>query len=335
MKNWLIQQICHFFPKKKKKEKEQKRVLVVSTTGLGDTLWATPALRALKTQNKDLFLSVLTSPIGFLALKDNPHIDRLFIFKSVAIFPLLKKLHFDTIYIFHASQRIIFPLCHFLSPTRLIGTAGINKGLDSLFTTLHPKLHEHEIHRRLGLIGMKEAPTEMEFSFASHEIPPVPAHSYGIHPGAHDPFKQWDPNYYIELGNWLVKEHGAHLFISGSSHELPLLTRIAQEIPGAKVLTLPLPLFAEHLKQFCCFITNDTGPMHLALALKVPTLALFGPTDPELCGPLNTPFAQVIKVPATCHPCLKQKCHLPFCLEQLSVARVIKEIKKMFPNLTR
>ena len=334
MKNRVIKFLCALFLRKKGSPPPQKRVLIVSTTGLGDTLWATPSLRALKKKDPTLFLAVLTSPGGSMALEGNPHIDALLTFKSISIFFTLKDLRFDTICLFHASQRVIFPLCYFLFPFRFIGTAGINKGLDSLFTHLIPPSHDHEIVRRLSLVGVKGAGTEMEVFFHTPAIS-LPPDSYGIHPGAKDKFKQWTPEYYAELGRRLIKETQGTIFLTGSAEEKPLLTLIASQIPGSHILILPLPLLAAHMKQFRCFITNDTGPMHLALALKVPTLALFAPTDPTLCGPLNAPYAQIVQAPPTCFPCLKQKCHEPFCLRQISVDDVINKIKKMFPNFRR
>ncbi len=305
---------------------KKERLLIVSTTGLGDTLWATPALKALKTREPSIFLAVLTSPVGATVLKDNPHIDKLFVLKGFSLFFRLKKEGFDTIYLFHASQRIILPLCYLLFPSHFIGTQGLNKGLDSLLTEARPPCYEHEILRRLALIGMKDAPTDMDFFFSPSDKTSLPPNSYILHVGAKDRFKQWAPNYFIALGNRLIEEKKGSIFISGSQEEKPLLNSIATHIPGAQVLILPLPLFAQTLTLCHYFITNDTGPMHLAFALKVPTLALFGPTDPNLCGPLNIAEAKIIKVPSTCTPCLKQKCRLPFCLEQISLSQVMSAL---------
>jgi ADP-heptose:LPS heptosyltransferase len=55
------------------------------------------------------------------------------------------------------------------------------------------------------------------------------------------------------------------------------------------------------------FISNDTGPMHLANALRVPVVAIFGPTDPAVTGPFEQP-ARVVKHDVPCWPCFYRKC---------------------------
>jgi heptosyltransferase-1/heptosyltransferase-2 len=69
-------------------------------------------------------------------------------------------------------------------------------------------------------------------------------------------------------------------------------------------------------------IANDTGPMHLAFAQKTPTIGLFTPTDPALCGPYYVDAAVTIAKKPTCTPCLRKRCKEPFCLMQISVQEV-------------
>ena len=74
----------------------------------------------------------------------------------------------------------------------------------------------------------------------------------------------------------------------------------------------------------CCdlFITNDSGPMHLAAALRVPTLAIFGPTDQFATGPLS-PTAVVLNKKVECSPCLLRECPIDHrCMVRVSAERV-------------
>ena len=76
-------------------------------------------------------------------------------------------------------------------------------------------------------------------------------------------------------------------------------------------------------------ISNDTGPMHLALAVQTPTIGLFTPTDPNLCGPYFVNSTLAIAKKQTCSPCLRKKCAEPFCLLQIGVNEVYDAVVKL------
>src|SRR5476651_2674765 len=67
-----------------------ERFLIVSTTGLGDTLWGTPAIRALRESYPNAYISVLTTPLGKQVLQGNPHIDEIFVAKEPPLLSLIK-----------------------------------------------------------------------------------------------------------------------------------------------------------------------------------------------------------------------------------------------------
>jgi heptosyltransferase-2 len=88
------------------------------------------------------------------------------------------------------------------------------------------------------------------------------------------------------------------------------------------------------IKKFDLFITNDTGPMHLAFASLTKSIALFAPTDAHLVGPLNVDNSMVIQKEKTCLPCIKKNCLNPFCMLQISPQEVVNcAIKLLKPNL--
>ena len=282
---------------------EHERILVVSTTGLGDTLWSTPAIRALKTQKPNSCLAVLTSPIGSQVLKHNPHIDHTFIARDPLLPRLptlvskLKKHNFDTVLVFHTSQRLALPICAWTKAPVIAGTRGINKGLDHLLTHPVEQKNEHEITRRLRIckrigINMPKDQT-LEWHISDRErlkalqiLSEFDNPIVALHPGAKDQFKQWPAEHFVKLGNMLV-EAGLDVAITGNFGEAHLAEPIAKQIPLAKSIAgkHSLRVFSAFLKYVDLVITNDTGPMHIAFAHRTPTIALFGPTDPNKCGP--------------------------------------------------
>lgn len=326
--------------------------MIVSTTGLGDTLWGIPAIRALRQNFPGAYIAVLTSPIGHELLKNNRMINELFVLRKPHLFSLfghflkLRKRNITEILLFHASQRLLFPFCAFLNAREFIGTKGINKGLDTLFTkTLeHPPVHE--IERRLKIVketgaeildpslemtlcceDEKRADLFLQERWVSPVLPLV-----GIHPGSKDDFKRWPEEHFIEAGNRLVQHLGCQIVVTGNSSEKALVERIASKIEGAIALTGELGLgpLAALIGRFSVMISNDTGPMHIAFAMKTPTVALFSPTDPKLCGPYHAPNSLALYKKRTCTPCLRKKCAAPFCLLQISPQEVYDAAVSLF-----
>ncbi len=318
-------------PIRKHLPSEKRRILIVSTTALGDTLWATPSIESLRKSFPDAYLCVLTSPIGLEVFKTNPWIDKMYLFEK--ILPLWRKLYqerFDTILIFHTSQRIVLPLCSLLGASRIIGTSGLHKGLDTLLTDPMAPLLEHEILRRLRMvekIGGKIYTEELSFHPAIKH-PPMQKW-IALHPGSKDRFKRWPSRHFVEVGKILSEEMNYQILITGTKNELPLMKEIASQIPKSTLLNVNLSLheFAGLLNEVDCLISNDTGPVHLAFALKIPVIAIYGPTNPNLCGPHRAKNAIVLSKPPSCTPCLKRMCNLPFCLQQIGPLDVIEALR--------
>ncbi|OGN55938.1 MAG: hypothetical protein A3D96_07000 [Chlamydiae bacterium RIFCSPHIGHO2_12_FULL_44_59] len=321
------------------------RFLIVATTALGDTLWATAAIESIKKERPDCHLAVLTSPIGMEILRYNPYVNQLFIMKeplSKYFFSLRKKLfqeRFDTVLLFHASQRLALPLCSLIGAKKIIGTCGINKGLDDLLTHPLPNHFQHEITRRLALIqavGIVPSVETLSIHLLPHEtLPPRGKGPWiALHPGSKDAFKRWPKEHFIELGRRLKKTRDCEILITGSTQELALTKAVAAAIPGAHLDPPDRPLreFAALLSQMDLLISNDTGPVHLACALNRPVIALYASTDPALCGPHKAKLAHVIARRATCDPCLKRKCRLPFCLMQIGPEEVLQAVNLFVPG---
>lgn len=353
MKNFFVKLLLFFAASKRKKGKSPfpNKFLVVSTTALGDTLWGTPALKALKHTYPHSSLCVLTSELGEQVLRHNPHIDELFVIKHALFFSLLrhfyslKKRNFDAILIFHSSQRLILPFCALLGCPQIVATAGLNKDLDFILTSALENKAQHEIERRLDIVkevGAVVQERELEFFFTGedektterflerHGISPSTI-LIGIHPGAQKMFKQWSADNFIQLGNTLKEELGCKIIITGSQEEAFLVLQIASKISEAIPMAgeLSLPAFAVLQKRMALFVTGDTGPMHMAFAMKTPTIALFGPTNPDLCGPHHAKNSIVIQKKKTCSPCLMKKCEDPFCLLQIGVKEVCEKALKL------
>ncbi len=336
MKNRLIL-TCVQFLRKFIPNNYTQNFLIVSTTGLGDSLWATPALQSLKTSFPASRITLLTTPTGEQVLRHNPWVDQTIVFKDPLLphlFSLWKQLRREkigTVLCLHASQRLALPLCSLIGATRIIGTFGINKGLDDLLTNSLHNSYQHEIVRRLEIVEIIGAarttealsyfPTQEELSSASTE--PFIA----LHPGSKDTYKRWPIDHFVTVGRHL-QQLGHNILITGTPEERPLMNQLAEQIPNAKLAdsTLSLRSFAALLARASLLISNDTGPVHLAIALNTPVIALYSPTNPSLCGPHTAKNAIALAKPPTCTPCLKRKCKAPFCLLQIGPEEVLTHV---------
>lgn len=352
IKNGLIRFIVNlsrrFDTLRRSKTWPPNRFLIVSTTGIGDTLWGTPAIRALKEAYPEGFIGILTTEIGAELLRGNPHIDRFFIFRRgfrfFSLLNLLKELkqeRFDIAFIFHASDRIIWPLIFFTGAFQIIGIIGQNKGLDFILTRAIEQEDVHGAEMRLRLTREVGVSCKTDFDLAIYLLEEEKRKAskffeslcfdgdsliIGLHPGAQKPFKCWPAERFIEIGRRLVELADCKVVVTGSRKEQKLCDYVASQITGAVSVAgmITLRETASIIEKMQLFITNDTGPMHMAFALGTPTVALFCPTDPGLCGPYNAKDVVIIKKPLTCDPCIGKKCLTPLCMEQITVEEVVE-----------
>ena len=333
------------------------RFLILSATGVGDTLWGTPAIRALRETYPQSFIGVLTSPAGFEILKRDPNIDDFFVFRRgaggiISLPGMLKKLRmkkFEVAFIFHSSDRILWPLCYLAGPSERIGMKKANKGLDFLLTRCLPNPQDdHGILKRLNLVGemgvrrdpgkiciyLDSQDRQMADRFLeAHGIDPR-SPLIGLHPGAQKPFKCWPARNFVAVGNNLGRKFGSRVIITGDEQERGLAEEVASRVKNAVSAAGKLSLrgTAALIEKMQVFITNDTGPMHVASALKIPTVALFSPTDPAICGPYLDGRSIVIQKPKTCSPCLGKSCEYPICMDQITPEEVIEAAERILES---
>jgi lipopolysaccharide heptosyltransferase II len=331
------------------------KFLIVSTTGVGDTLWATPAIRALKETYPGSSIGVLTSPAGGEILKGNPHIDEYFIFREglagiLSLPRLIKKLRqnkYGIAFIFHASDRLLWPLSYMAGPSEIIGLEGENKGLDFILTQCLAKFQTiHGIEKRLRLVqaaGAYSRQSRLRLYLNGQDrsralrfledngIDPY-SKLIGLHPGAQKSFKCWPLKNFAAVGNALSEKLGCRILITGDGEEKALAAKLVSEIKNACSAAGQLSLreTAALIEKMDLFITNDSGPMHMASALATPTIALFCPTDPALCGPYLDDRCRVIAKPKTCFPCKGKNCDQPVCMEQICPEEVVTTAVRIF-----
>lgn len=327
------------------------RFLVFSATGVGDTLWSTPAIRAIKAAYPEAVIDVVTTAMGRELLMHNPNISDLFTFRRggrgalglLRLAMLLRSRRYDTAFVFHISDRVLVYLVFLAGAGRAVGNPC---GYDEMGVVLDASVPGdglHYIERRLqvaGAHGVRPQGRALDLILSDDEISSArrmldgrgldgAAPVIGLHPGAQDSYKCWPERNFIELGKRAARELGCRVVVTGGPSEALMARRVADAIQGAVNLAgeLSIRQLAATIKQLDALVSNDTGPMHMGFAVGTATLGIFCPTDPALNGPVDVPNAYVVAMPPTCEPCVARKCKRPACLEQITVEMAFCALK--------
>lgn len=153
-------------------------------------------------------------------------------------------------------------------------------------------------------------------------------------PGATWPTKRWPERHWRELAALLAARQERPVRVLAPPGGGAVAAAMAGGMPGAGVEALPelaLPQVLDHLAGAAGLVTVDGGIMHAAIALRVPTLALFGPTDPGLWFPYEAsgPF-RVLATRPPCHPCHLHECPAFVCLPELWPGLVVDAALDLF-----
>jgi heptosyltransferase-2 len=319
----------------------------------------TPAIRAIRKQFPNTHVSLLAKPWVVPVFENSEHIDRLLIYDDkgrhqgiLGKFRLardLKKYHFDaTILLQNAFEAALITFLAGI-PLRI----GYNTDVRQLLLT-HTVSCTDEIKKKhqtdyylniIRGIGMKEDNQELYLRlnqrdrFRAEKILleqhlSLDDKMVGINPGAtYGPAKQWPLDRYAQLADKIQTFTGGRIIIFGGPNDKNLGGNISQrmqhrpiDLSGKTSLGEAMAL----IERCDLFITNDSGLMHVAAALDVPLIAVFGSTNSIATGPLSQ-NSRIVQIPLECSPCLRPECpkgHLD-CMDRISVDMVFKVVKEI------
>ncbi len=183
-----------------------------------------------------------------------------------------------------------------------------------------------DVSDRVALLKLPSAPMAIQPGQTEWRICLCPGAEFGE-------AKRWPLDRYAGAINKLRTDHPGitiHASVVGSPAEAKLgedlAAMIAEPFENLAGKTT-VDQLVEHLKTCHIVVSNDTGTMHLAAALGIPTVAIFGSTEPVLTSPIGT-IHRVIREKVPCSPCFKRECPIDFpCMTGISVDRVASEIE--------
>lgn len=192
----------------------------------------------------------------------------------------------------------------------------------------HESFYYLELLRRIGWLERLPAQPDARLRGIGHDPQPL----VGVSPGAaFGTAKQWLPERFAEAAARVALRLGAAVEVFGSASERELCEQVAGR---ARDLGAParsragettLEEFIRRAAQCRVFLANDSGAMHIAAALGVPTVAVFGSTDPQATSPLG-PWTRIVREPVDCSPCLLRECPIDHrCMTRVTADRVAAE----------
>lgn len=345
--------------------KPRKKILVLRYRFIGDTILTVPFLRNLRRAEPDAFIAWVVAPGSSDVVHGIPYVDELIVWDPETIhadsrgghrslaskvrFILdLRSRKFDKAYVLKRSfSSAIIAL---LSGAReRIGFD--TEGRRFLLTKAVPYRHDrHEVLNFLDVLSADGVPvvddhleawlSPEEERFAEEFLAGAGAspdeRPIAIHPFAANQIRAWPEDRFIEVANRLQEAHGCRIVLFGGGRDTELGRRMQEGISPAPLMavgTTDLRQTMAILSRCRLLVCNDSGIMHLAAALRVPLVAVFGPQSPVKFGPWGS-SCQVVYSDFPCSPC-KQKFFTecepsergkPKCLEAIPVATLLDAV---------
>lgn len=332
-----------------------KKIVVRSVNWIGDAIMTTPAITQLAENFPDAKITIVVKEWVKDVFISNPFIDDIIVCNPknrVGYIRLIKKLRkerFDIGIVFPNS----FSSALFLFLLGVKYRVGYKTDCRGMFLNIKtPRTPDLEFEKLridyflniADLIGKKQAGRELVLNvskeseiFAKNFLKGNKVNEkdtiIGFNPGAaYGKAKRWPAKKYAELGNRLISAYNAKLVLFGGSYDQGLVNMLAKELRNKCVIAAGKTTLQDSIglvNKCKLFVTGDTGPLYIASALRIPTLAIFGPTNPDTVA-IPSEKLQIIYKKVSCSPCFLRECPNDHrCMEDVSVEEVFAEISRM------
>lgn len=325
------------------------RILVRATNWVGDAVMSLPALRVLRERFPRAEISILAKPWVAELYGRERFCDRLIPYTARTLGEKytaardLRRFGFDCAILLQNAFEAAAVAWGGRIPER-IGYA--RDGRSVLLTRAvaapkrgeiprHERFYYLELLRRAGLIDQmpENDLIRLDGAAAAREAGLTRLREFGlgdavigVSPGAaYGSAKRWLPDRFAQAADRVAGEIGASVAVFGSREERELCARVVAAVRSRTRNFAGETSLAEFIEMAAAcrvYLTNDSGAMHIASALGVPTVAVFGATEDVATGPTG-PLARVVRETVECSPCLKRECPIDHrCMTRVEAARV-------------
>ena len=335
--------------------KDYKNILIIKMSSLGDVIHALPALYAIRKNWPNAKITWAVHEQFSAVLPEYPWIDEVIYIdkkklKSLSYLCQLRRTlhakHFDMCLDLQCLAKSA--IVSFLSgaPEKYgywelrEGSKFVNKAL------VGPNQYGHVIERYLDTVRVlggtvdsvefpikrsAQAATQVAQKLAEQGLPDGEPYIV-VAPGARWSVKEWPMEKYGSLCRRL-SEDGYYVVLIGAPSDMEKGLTIKEEAPDKKIINMigatDLVELIELIGHSALYVSADTGPLHIANALKVQLIALFGPTSPDRTGPYGGEHVHIIKSPTSRATVEEPLIDDPLCMDQITVDVVWNEIQRI------
>lgn len=343
------------------------RVVVRGTNWVGDAMMTVPALRELRCLLPHAHITLATRSWAKGLFADADFLDDLLIHDRRGLPSVISQINewrrrkFDLAVLFqNAFEAALVPALARVSFR--VGYATDSRRLLLTHPLPVPDWHssKHEIFYYLNIVAgleyllnsrqtilQKEPDASLRISEARAAAGRGLLRAYGVEngrplialcPGSiNSRAKRWPAERYAALADSFIEELHAEVLLIGSQDEMDVSLEVSRRMRNNPIMLTgetDLAQVAAIVSLVDLLVTNDTGPAHIAAALRRPTLVIFGPTNPLTTRPFS-PVAQLIREPPDCAPCMLRDCPIDHrCMTAISPAAVFARARSLLdPSL--
>ncbi|HBF39471.1 MAG TPA: hypothetical protein DDW50_19395 [Firmicutes bacterium] len=329
--------------------KDFQQLVVLCLSPLGDTIFATPAIRALRKEFPRARIVILATPVAAQVLKHNPWGLEIKIVREkwdlVKMLSQIRKEKFDMAISLSQLGGFFTRFCGtpiWSDFIRVHATFSFQEErsvvqmCQDVLRNIHIPCDEHQT----GFFYDEQAEQGIEL-FLSGSAYRSDRKVISIHAGGHYFVrKRWPLANFIEIIRHFIDDLGIQIILVGGQEDVEdalIIQSLVPEVISAVGL-LKLGETAALLKKTSLFIGNDSGPLHMAAALQVPTIGLFGPTSPAQFYPYRSPRHTMIYKRLSCSPCYRfgggiwqyvPRCSKAYCMQAITVQEVRNQVLKI------
>lgn len=347
--------------------KNIERILIVKLSSIGDVVHSLPTLKALRDTYPQAYIAWVVEEKSKDIVVGNPYLDEVIIFekerwkkelfktkgareslREVFNFrKLLRKKKFDLAIDLQGLMRS--GLIAYLSGAKYRIGYKDSREMSSLFYNIKVSPNSRKPHAVESCLSIVEhlgaKVEEVEFPIWVSKEDENYVESFlkenncnqedlliGLNPGASIPYKRWEKEKFASLGDILQEKYQAKVILLGSSSDVKLdqeVVSLMKKKPidaGGKTTIKQLTAL---IKRCSLFIGNDTGPLHIAVAVRTPVIAIFGPDNPKRTGPYGKENIIIYKN-LSCGPCIRHPTCSDFkCMKLISVEEVLEAVERL------
>lgn len=310
------------------------RVLIELPTWMGDSVMSTPAIDNISKYFVNVEITFIGSLISTEIFKNHPKADKVIIMEKKLKSFFFKGFElgvFDVFFSFRGSIR-----------SRFLGL--IIKSNKFYQFKKSKYQNRHQVEKYVDFINdclkISFLPQGLSL-YSKKEVKNKSNKLIGINPGAsYGSAKRWYPEKFAKVAIELSKNFDILIF--GGNDEIVFAEKIEKILINHNIKNYQnfagltsVDLLINYISNLDIFITGDSGPMHIAAALQIPTIAIFGPTNDRETSQWMNPKNIIIKNNLECQPCMKRTCPLKHhnCMKKIESQRVIESIKKLLPEI--